>query len=390
VVRHLRSAHLLLPILVSLFSGPVAERAAAQEVAPERIEEESCEDCTIHFEEMVSIGGETGPDLLPGLPGDASLDSRGRLWLLYLGTPALVFAPDGELVDSVGRVGAGPGEFVRPVSVMPAADSMVIFDFSGMANVFTLEGVAVRQARLLSVSPRDAIPIHWPDTVLVNGVSRTADGAGWPLHLVSFDPPTVGPLNSFGLGDGALSPGQTYSLRKVLAARRGGGAWVGDRMQYRVGAWSRSGRAEQLLTRATPWFPEDSPGGIGGPEIRPRPRVVGIHEDVDGYLWVVIHVARPEWDEAWQEGLARSGMSEFPDGEWPVEILPSPDRLYRTRIEVVDPGSLEVLASQEIEAFVTSVLPDGRLLVSGEGVLPELKILDVSLIRTGQGDGREG
>ena len=67
--------------------------------------------------------GEEGDEYLFGDVTSVAADPHGRIYVAdRLGSSVRLFESDGEFTAWIGREGEGPGEFMRPVDILPAAD----------------------------------------------------------------------------------------------------------------------------------------------------------------------------------------------------------------------------------------------------------------------------
>jgi hypothetical protein len=100
------------------------------------------------------------------------LDSRGRLFVPLASSNTIrVFDADGEFVTSIGRQGAGPGEFEDIGGAWARGDTIEVFD--GSLN------------RITRFYPNDEFEVVSPDgSVGVQGVVPGPVSGGWILHLV--------------------------------------------------------------------------------------------------------------------------------------------------------------------------------------------------------------
>ena len=66
---------------------------------------------------------------LLGRPVDMVLDSAGNLFALdYYLAQVLVISPSGDVLQTIGREGRGPGEFLRPRAIAVTGDTLRVLD----------------------------------------------------------------------------------------------------------------------------------------------------------------------------------------------------------------------------------------------------------------------
>ena len=93
--------------------------------------------------EMWRVGGEDDDEILLGLVTAAVQGPDGNTYLLDMQlAQVLVISPDGELVTTLGREGAGPGELRRPHSLFFLDDHTlaVVQGFPGRITLLNLDG----------------------------------------------------------------------------------------------------------------------------------------------------------------------------------------------------------------------------------------------------------
>jgi len=73
---------------------------------------------TVQLEEVWRIGGEDEEDVLLGMVPTGVMDALGNVFLLDSQlSQVLVISPEGELINTLGREGEGPGEMSRPTGI---------------------------------------------------------------------------------------------------------------------------------------------------------------------------------------------------------------------------------------------------------------------------------
>lgn len=106
-------------------------------------------------EPMVEIGAGASPEVpLHRVRAVTPLEGGGVAVAAESPPQALVFGADGALKATLGREGGGPGEFMRVSSVVPAGDSVAVWDPDRRRiSVFTRGGRFVREADLSELAP---------------------------------------------------------------------------------------------------------------------------------------------------------------------------------------------------------------------------------------------
>jgi hypothetical protein len=372
-IHHLRVRYraLVLGLMVPLLAGEVSAQVVQDETIAER---QLCDSCTIRLRRILSLGDTSGPGIIAGGIHGVAVDSRSRYWVLSGEEPPLVFDSLGAVIGAVGRIGSGPGEFIRPTEAqVVAGDSVLIVDGAQARATLIGPDLVARRTILMAVPLRPLIALRWPTDVIANGPVGTPGDVGWPLHVLSFSGSSVEMSRSFGPDRGDVSPFEASKLDQVLAGARDGGFWTADVLRYRLTKWSATERKERSYVRTPGWFAKPSVAWIGNPTTPPPPAISAIAEDSDGLLWVCVRVAAPTWREGWPSGKG----AEF------LYNKMSFDKMFQTTIEVIDPQARRVLARTTVPHWIVAALPGRRLAgyaTDAEGE-PHVEIFDVMLMR---------
>ena len=333
----------------------------------------ACADCTIAVERVATLGEADGDAALPGAVRSIVRDARGRLLVgAFQAERLMVFDTTGRLVTTVGRKGAGPGEFGGgiPLIVRSRGDSVVAYDS--------------RNRRLASFSAELEPGWTAPDVTSYGGGSlvalanggfvrsgesgRGANRSAAPLHLLD----EAGNLvRSFGQDSAdAATPGTMYP---TLAASPDGRVWAADRSRYRLILWSTDGTPVRAIERRLEWFPPRTTSVRVSPQQPPVPAIEAIHRDAQDRLWVLIRVGAADW----AAGLG----TEQPGAHGPFYPETEPELVYETVIEVLDAATGERIASTRVPEMIGMLVGDGlaaRYVEDSTGI-PRVELLRLTL-----------
>ena len=314
----------------------------------------TCSTCKFVLGAPVRIGVGTGLGRIGARPSSVVEDRQGRYWVAQRGQPLCIYAPRGTVIRCVGNKGQGACDFSNVVSLFSVpGDSMVVVDQATQrASVIGQDGVVGRTIGF-SESFFTPIVINWPSRVVMTGTSHMRASAGWPLHVLSLDGEDTRLLQSFGPDSGVLRPGDDQASALRLAKSPKGGFWSGDMAQYRLVEWRADGAQVRTMRRKPAWFSERSLAWIGNAQTPPPPSLSGLFQDDNGLLWVFLRVAAPAWKSAW----ANVGGST---GEVSVDKI-ALERLFVTRVEVIDPRGGTLVASETLSVWVIALLKPGQI-----------------------------
>lgn len=373
------------PLLIAavLSSALAAPAAAGQELIPE---EPTCATCSIVVERLARLGAGPGSAPLPGGVFAASMDARGRYWIVLSEEPIMVFDEGGGFVSTVGRMGGGPGELRHPSRIaMGQSEAIVFDDVRATATVFDLDFEHVRTVSFMRRRLWGVAVFDGPDSVLANGLFALPGEVRLPFTVVDLTSNPAAVIRSFGpdLEDRSSRVG-LYRLQHVLAVPERGTFWCAETQRYHLSRWSSEGELLDSLMRQPEWFSGFSNGTLGGPEMAPHPSIAAIAQDSAGRLWVFLRVARPGWRETWAQWVAEHGPLPR-NGEVSGDALPRPWDLITTMVEVLDPRTRRVVHRQTLDAFVINVLTGPRVFAYTEPE-PEFEpVVDVLSLRLDEG-----
>ena len=117
---------------------------------------------------------------------------------------------------------------------------------------------------------------------------------------------------------------------RTVSYSGGSRVWVGPLGEYRLESWDTTGVHLQTLIRSPSWFqPWDRRSARQPFGEKPNPILLSVHEDARGKLWAISRVPDRNWKPGFEE--------------------PAYEHIYDTVLEVIDPVSGDLLASQRFE-----------------------------------------
>lgn len=297
---------------------------------------------------------------------------RGQFLLTHVNEPAglFLFGADGRPLRRIGRRGQGPGEFVSIRALeISAGDTIHVFDGQ-------LQRVSILDPELNFVR---TVPLPGPVNLAVvlpgggyvqNGTMLSPDQVGLPLHLLD----RAGRrLRSFGSADGAFDGMASWAGWRALGLSPRGSVWTLPFTSYQLEEWGLDGGLKRGFRRDPGWFEPYRIAGRLTPQNPPRPRSDAVWEDARGLVWTVIEVVDPDW---------RRHLQPIPSvpGAWQPTDL---HRVFDTVIEVIDPGTGRLVASQRFRDLVLGTSEPGLLVRYREDAAgePALDLYRVELER---------
>jgi len=333
-----------------------------------------CEDCRVAVAEVAVLESmDTPGGGVVASPLTFTSDQKGRFFTTSFraGSEIRVFHPDGTFDQVVGQKGKGPGEFTYVTLVRPGAgDSIWAFDMNWRATVLTPD---LEYARTFQRPGQVHDGFVLPDgSWIVNMDHPVQERRGLPLHHLSRE----GDLSlSFGSEDREYIPSPPYMMMRSVAPSGDSCVWSVPRTKYEVEKWCLDGTLEKRLRRKAIWFEpyvRRNPINRFSPF---QPWIVGVQEDAEGLLWVLIMVHSPEWSDLWEDDMARGGL---------------PSKLFDTQVEVVDPETGRLLLSEMIPHPANGFVGDGRFYSYQEDEFgqPSISVFSLDLNNSGSVNGR--
>ncbi len=141
-----------------------------------------------------------------------------------------------------------------------------------------------------------------------------------------------------------------YQFQRYVAAARGGRVWAAHHIQYVIELWDTAGHRLLELVRHAASFPPQTTQRRMTPSTPEYPTIRAIREDEQGRLWVLIRMNSPDFQRYLGEPV---GSPE--GGYYPITDI---DRVFMTRIEVIDVQSGRVYASGDAPGILLGFLGD--------------------------------
>ncbi len=339
----------LLPLVLLIANWTDGESQISIGLAPH------CGTCRITLRRTLVFGDTAGPGELPPEIRSIKGDASGRFMIGgYLSEPPFLYDQRGRFLSRIGAKGAGPGELKVPVLADLRGDTAWIVDgVNARVTGFQVgrAGRAVANWRTVGMSGILSAVRTGDGAVVANVMAASRQDFGIPLLRLTPD----GARHPMGEVAGVLMRSQARLLMRALAPARAGGVWAAHYDAYRIERFDSMGTLVVSLQRSVPWFPDgDGSVVIPTPESPPKPTIFSLIEDEGGLLWIFTAIA----DADYQRGLrpredvrspdqARFAMADF-------------DRYLDTVVDIIDPATGQLVASQRFDEFMMFALSAGR------------------------------
>lgn len=298
----------------------------------------------IEIRARVSLGKPDDPILLTYFT-DLTVLGAGGFAAAPTGDPGTIalFGPDGIYRNTLGRQGAGPGEFRRPSLFPGPADSVIIFDSgNGRITLLTPDGGLGRSFPFSALRLRRILPMSGGRLLVAAFVPDAGMSAG-VLHVVGSEGEV---LRSFG-----PEFERSKSAPTIALSRQNGRIFALPLNRYRIDEWTVDGEQRRTLERNAEWF---------------EPWTAYVPPGHDDSTPVLTHAITDDAGRLWVFGtMPRDDAPEAPSRGQP----PDPNLLDRQLdqvIEVIDPVAMRVVARQHVESGLYTPIGKG-LAVAARG-----------------------
>ena len=281
-----------------------------------------CSSCRLSLSRIATLGDSAGPGMV-SQQGQVVRDSRGHYYVTSnadIGR-ALVFAPNGRFVASLGRSGTGPGEFQDRPLIRPIPGGVAAFDLvARRVSTFDL------QRRLLATTqlevPIDGAVVLGDQRFVIAAEVRSRSLIGFPLHVVDQSGKLI---RSFGADSQRVERTRGFDGFRIITSGSASTFWAARINEYLIEEWDTSGTRRAQIKRQAEWFPKwtFAPGALG--QVAQPPNVFDLRLAGDT-LWVFIRVT----DQKWHPPVTSVGTGE--------RVIPDTrrDSLFDTIVELID------------------------------------------------------
>ncbi len=256
--------------------------------------------CRVRLQTVVTLSADAANDVTDiGL--NAARDSRGRIFTYTRDGQITVWHPDGKLATTVGRRGAGPGEFgIGPlIPFVSAGDSLFIYD--GSSRRWSVFSKNLNLVRIVSASGAQAFPNRV--ALLTNGhlLTGMASDATRRTHFgileISAPAGRPGPrvISSFGPLSSRDLTGNRDSRERLIAYAGGEVFWAvaptPEAGAYTVEEWGIDGVLRRSFRRSASWMRNPPGKADEGSHFG----VDWIHVDTTGLAYVLTYAPNGSW-----------------------------------------------------------------------------------------------
>jgi len=287
----------------------------------------ACQNCTISYEHVATLGALEDPTS-PWIVAWVACDRKGHYYVgpTYANGEIAVYGQDGRFLRILGREGEGPGELKGIQGIRVTGGDTLHVLSTGRYTVMLTTGEVISTTSI-GVGFINMFQILEDGRLLIGDIIETPELMGIPVHIYGQDGRRV---RSFGSSSTGPQGFQYSGGQRAVSYTRANRIWVNPYGQSRLELWDTAGVHVKSFVQNAPWLEPWSRAVPGAPfRVRPKARVIGVHEDSAGRLWVI---------------------GRLPERDWrPVEDTRAYELVYDSVVEVIDPASGKLLASKRFE-----------------------------------------
>jgi hypothetical protein len=314
---------------------------------------EACPRCTIEFERIIEFGSVNDPTSPDEYSFSFAFDSSGRLYAAPMAdkTTVGVYDRSGRFVSTIGRAGAGPGEYrvISEVKMM-RGDTLLVSDIAA-ARITLIDAEHRVAASFNTISGvRGVLPLR-DGTFVVHANTGTRDKAGMSLHRINRAGDV---MNSFGESAEPYDARQVAPNVRIIAQGAGGTIWSARQNRYLIEEWTSDGALRRVLSANPPWFEAWTvPARV--PSQRPNTRLRLVFQDAEGLLWVISQAPDRRW---------RPESTGAPAGQETHETRARPTAEWAgfvdSIVDVIDPRSGQLIVRRRYDEVFGADMSGGH------------------------------
>lgn len=327
---------------------PILLVAALQQSDTVKLSERLCSPCGVTLERVATLGDNDGPGAL-SFGAVLAMDARGRFLLAHRAAQSqiTVFTSEGKYSQTVGRQGAGPGEYQNIWSIAPSDRGVLVYD-AKLARRTVLD-LDLKVVASYPAAERAATMLFRNDgSAIVAAIVPTTDAIGYTLHKIDARGARV---KSFA------GPNLPYRedmrelfIRSLSAGLDAGRYWVANRREYVFSHCAFETDACHVFLRPAAWFEAPRPSALTTWDMGrqpPFPLLASVSQDDPRYVWTVSIVP----DDRWKSALKPINATEY--------SVTNFNQYYDSIVERIDLVTNRVVVSKRFDQRIYPFIAPG-------------------------------
>lgn len=342
------------------YAGCQDRPAGESEVRSHSLDSGTCNHCTAVITPIVSLGG-LGGDSVDLYEHATVVRLRSGHWIAgptVRGEALVEFDSLGRFVRSIGRHGAGPGEFGFIAGFAVGADGEVAVVDAGARRltIFNTDWT-VRAITRIDAAPTGQMFESTDRSFVVGSIMPTPARFGAYVYGLNAAGEVVREYPDQFTGPGIHSP---LSQFRVLAGEPGTDRfWVAHHTEPLFEHWLLNGEIVDTLRIDWRWFPGTTSDPLGREDQAPPfPWIQGLYASPDGNLLVLVRRAK----SGWKRGSALARINREQGVLTPRQL----EAYVETRLEWVDPMKRTSLGGVTVSGLPARLTPNGELVQADE------------------------
>jgi hypothetical protein len=251
----------------------------------------------------------------------------GRVLLAHSFAPNAiqVYSASGRWLSTIGRKGDGPGEFGRIARILSGpGDSIHVLDGTHRRRSVFNAGLQFVRSTPLPVPPLDG-KVLANGHLVINGVHRTREAAGMPLH--EFDDKGNW-IRSFSDGEPIMRPDLLHLLQRRMALLPSGRLITARVDRLAIQVWNADRTSHRDVPVKGTWYPTLERAPVWDLSEPPPTIVTALLALSDTTALLLAAVPRANYQRGFERQKNEYGK--------PVMVLVNFQEVYSTRVELID------------------------------------------------------
>jgi len=283
-----------------------------------------------------------------------TVDSKGHYYIGPTTEQGMinVYNTTGDLIRTIGRYGAGPGE-INDISRLAMSDEDTLYVYDYMLhrfNVYARDGQFIRSFHF-PVIPQFMATIE-NGQIAISAWIFTNERTGFQYHVLDLQGRNI---RNFCKVE-AATRGDFFSELKPIAGSNSANSliWSSEFRKYEICLWDLRGRRSRIYQRSVPWFREWTDRTPEQPYNNPpQPIMKDITDIGSDRLLVLISLADVDWKPVDIQRDASGHRQSIPAS--------TRDLLHDSILEIIDTKNGRILASERFDYMISGILDSTRI-----------------------------
>ncbi len=215
---------------------------------------------TLELEEDLSIGSADDENTMFYQIGDIAVDSQGNLYVLDSGNQRIQkYDSDGNYIQTIGRKGQGPGEFMRPFDILLDEQDNIFLLEGRKIHVYDPQGNSIKDINLQAFMMGFAVGAE--GNIIAHGFVQTEEGQNFGVVIIDPEGKIIKTIAEFPGMRTVVRRDTQFTLSHAYTPFLGfspvmqNGAVYGYNPEYTLFLIDRSGETTMVIKKDAPFLP---------------------------------------------------------------------------------------------------------------------------------------